>query len=171
MNTKKIWYAIYSCTAKWLPVSWKMKSAKKIRGFLGRKSIALAGDNINIERGACFPRDLKIGSNSSIGINCHIQNGGVTIGDNVLIGPDVMIFTTNHETSRTDIPICLQGNAKPKPVTIEEDVWIGARVLIMPGVVVKKGCVVGGGTVLTKTFPEYSVIAGNPGMVVKKRNQ
>lgn len=171
MNTKRIWYGIYSCTAKWLPVSWRMKSAKSIRGWIGRKCMASAGSNLNIERGACFPQDLKIGSNSSLGVNCRIQNGGVSIGNNVLMGPDVMIFTTNHEMSRTDIPICMQGNAKPKPVTIEDDVWIGARVMIMPGVVVKRGCVVGGGTVLTKTFPEYSVIAGNPGRVVKRRNE
>ena len=76
MNIKKIWYGIYSCTAKWLPVSWKMKSAKKIRGWRAKKYITAAGDNINVERGASFPQDLVIGSNSSIGINCHIQSGG-----------------------------------------------------------------------------------------------
>ena len=85
------------------------------------------------------------------------------------MGPDILIYTTNHEFSRTDIPICRQGNENPKPVVIEDDVWIGARVMIMPGVIVRRGCVVGAGTVLTKSFPENSIIAGNPGRVVKKR--
>ena len=169
MDKRVFWYAIYSCTVKWLPVSWRMKSAKKIRGWVGRKCILSSGNNINIEHGACFPRDLKIGSNSSLGINCHIQSGGVTIGNNVLMGMDVMIFTTNHEIQRTDIPICFQGNSNPEPVTIEDDVWIGARCITLPGVTVKRGCVVGAGTVLTKTFPEYSIIVGNPGKIVKNR--
>ena len=85
------------------------------------------------------------------------------------MGPDILIYTTNHESSRTDIPICKQGNSLPKPVIIEDDVWIGARVIILPGVTVKRGCIIGAGTVLTKTFPEYSIIAGNPGRVVKRR--
>ena len=85
------------------------------------------------------------------------------------MGPDILIYTTNHVSSSTDIPICKQGNTKPRPVIIEDDVWIGARVIILPGVTIKKGSIVGAGTVLTKTFPEYSIIAGNPGRVVKSR--
>lgn len=144
MNNKKLWYALYSCTAKWLPVSWRMRSAKKIRGFMARKVLKSAGENINIERGACFTTGTSIGSNSSIGINCHIQAGDVTIGDNVLMGPDILIYTTNHETKSIDIPICQQGDTTPKPVVIEDDVWIGARAIILPGVTIAHGSVVGG---------------------------
>ena len=145
-----------------------MKSAKRTRAWIGRKCMTSAGININIERGVCFPQDLKIDSNSALGVNRRIQNSGVSMGNNVLMGPGVMIFTTNHEISRTGIPICMQGNAKPKPVIIEDDIWTGARVMIMPGVVVKRRCAVWG-IVLTKTFPEYLVIVGNPGRVVMCR--
>lgn len=155
--------------AQWLPVSWQFRPSKAIRGFFARRVLQSAGNNINIERGASFATDVCIGNNSAIGINCRIQWGGVKIGDNVLMGPDILIYTTNHESSNTDIPICKQGNSLPKPVIIEDDVWIGARVIILPGVTVRRGCIIGAGTVLTKTFPEYSIIAGNPGRVVKRR--
>ena len=162
-------YALYCILGKYLPVSYRMKSARTIRSWFARRILASAGEHINIERGASFTENTSIGNNSSIGKNCRIQEGRVTIGNNVLMGPDVLIFTTNHESSRTDIPICMQGNSPPKPVVIEDDVWIGARVIILPGVTIKKGCIVGAGAVVTKTFPEYSVIAGNPGRVCKSR--
>lgn len=111
---------------------------------MARKVLKSAGENINIERGACFTTGTSIGSNSSIGINCHIQVGDVSIGDNVLMGPDILIYTTNHETSSVDIPICMQGDTKPKPIVIEDDVWIGARAIILPGVIIAHGSVVGG---------------------------
>ena len=168
---KKIWYIVYSLTGKWMPISRHFKLGKKIRVWFARKVLLSAGEHINIERGACFAEDTSIGNNSALGINCHIQEGGVSIGDNVLMGPDVWIFTTNHNFSDITKPICMQGNEPPKAVVIEDDCWIGSRVTILPGVRVKKGCVVGAGTVLTKTYPEYSVIVGNPGKVVKSRNE
>jgi len=169
MREKRFAYALYCLGPKHLPVSYRMKSASKIRSWFARRIMASAGKHINIERGASFTENTSIGSNSCIGINYRIQEGKVVIGNNVLMGPDVLIFTTNHESARTDIPICMQGNTESKPVVIEDDVWIGARVIILPGVTVRRGCIVGAGTVLTKTFPEYSVIAGNPGKVVKNR--
>lgn len=141
---KKLLYLVYTLTAKHLPVSWQMRSAKRIRGWFASKILKEAGTNINVEKGACFARDTSIGSNSSIGINCHIQEGGVVIGSNVLMGPDVLIYTTNHEYSDLSKPICAQGNTPPRPVIIEDDVWIGARVIILPGVTVAQGSVVGG---------------------------
>lgn len=86
--------------------------------------------------------------------------------------PDILIYTTNHETRSVDIPIFKQGETKPNPVDIEDDVWIGARAIILPGVTIAHGSVVfGGGTVATKTFPPYSVICGNPGRVMKNRGE
>lgn len=155
-GTKRIWRILYCLTAKWLPVSYRMRAAKQIRGWFARKIMKNAGANINIERGASFTEGVSLGNNSGLGINCHIQEGNVSIGNNVLMGSDVLIYTTNHETARIDIPICLQGNTKPQDVVIEDDVWIGARVIILPGVTVKRGSVVGG--VLSLQKPSLSIL-------------
>lgn len=91
------------------------------------------------------------------------------IGKHVMMGPEVYIYTQNHDFSRMDIPMDQQGWSKERPVVIEDDVWIGSRVTILPGVVVGRGCVIGASAVVTKSCPPYSVVAGNPAKVVKLR--
>ena len=85
-----------------------MKSAKKFRRFLAKRMVSEMGKDVNIERGAKFSRELKIGDKSGVGVNCKVY-GDVTIGTDVMMGPECMIFTKNHEFSRTDIPMCEQG--------------------------------------------------------------
>lgn len=111
---------------------------------------------------------IVIGNNSGLGINCKVR-GPLTIGDDVMMGPDVMIFVSNHQTSRTDIPMRGQGSTSRKRVIIEDDVWIGARVIILPGVKIGKGSIIGAGAVVTKDVPQYSVVAGNPAKIIKSR--
>jgi len=144
--------------------------SQKIRAFLCRRIFKKAGKNINIEHGVFFAsgRDIEIGDNSGIGLNARIT-GPLKIGNDVMMGPDVMIFTQNHETSRLDIPMRLQ-TAPKKPVVIEDDVWIAARVIILPGVTVHRGAIIGAGAVVTKDVPEYAVVGGNPARVIKYRN-
>ena len=67
-------------------------------------------------------------------------------------------------------PIKYQGNTAEKPVYIGSDVWIGSRVMILPGVHIGNGVVIGGGTVVSKDVPDYAIVAGNPGRIVKYRN-
>lgn len=97
--------------------------------------------------------------------------GKVTIGDGVMIGPECFIYTLNHNISRTDIPMFKQGFAEPKPVTIADDVWIGSRVTILPGVHIGTGAVIGAGAVVSKSVPDYAVVVGNPAKIVKYRNE
>lgn len=130
--------------------------------------MASAGTNINIEKGATFSRRLSIGNNSGLGVNSRVQ-GKVSIGDDVMMGPDVLIYTTNHEFKSIDIPMRLQGYSQERPVVIGNDVWIGARVIILPGVTVGNGVVIGAGSVVTKDIPPYKVAAGCPAVVVKSR--
>ncbi len=145
-----------------------MRFGMKLRGYFCKKIIAYAGENINIEKGATFGRRLSIGNNSGLGVNCIIQ-GTVSIGDNVMMGPDVLIYTTNHEFQNKDVPMQKQGYQPERPVSIGNDVWIGARVIILPGVHIGDGCVIGAGAVVTKDVPAYSVCTGNPAKVVKER--
>jgi len=121
--------------------------------------------NVHIE----VPQKIEIGDFSGININSWISGGGgLTIGKYVLMGPNVIIHSANHNFSRIDIPIMKQGHTFKK-VEIGDDVWIGAGSIILPGVTIRKGCVVAAGSVVTKSFPEYSVIAGVPAKIIKKR--
>lgn len=142
--------------------------AMKLRRFFGKRIVAFAGENINIEKGATFSRRLSIGNDSGLGENCRLQ-GTVTIGDHVMMGPDVLIYTTNHEFEDKTIPMQSQGYREECPVSIGNDVWIGARVIILPGVHISDGCVIGAGSVVTKDVPPYCVCAGNPAKVIKER--
>lgn len=86
-----------------------------------------------------------------------------------MMGPDVTIYGSNHAYDRTDIPMTQQGFKKYPPVVIEDDVWIGGHVIINAGRTIKKGSIVAAGSVVTKDFPEYSIIGGNPAKLIKIR--
>ena len=165
---KKILYILYRIFAAKLPISQHSKLAKKCRRFWAKKIVAECGKNVNIERNAVFSPLLKIGDNSGVGINCEIY-GPVTIGENVMMGPEVVIYTAGHKHDRTDIPMEQQGDDGVKPVEIGNDVWIGRRVIILPGVKIGNGCIIGAGAVVTKDIPDYSVAVGVPAQVVKNR--
>lgn len=166
---EKILTIAYICFGKYLPVSYHMKSAKKIRVFFARKILKKAGKNINIERGAVFNGNCILGNNSNIGVNCEL-NGAVEIGNDVMMGPEVVIYTRNHSHSGKK-PMNQQGYEEEKKVIIGNDVWIGRRVIILPGVIIPNGCVIGAGAIVTKNFPEYSIIGGNPAKVIGKREE
>lgn len=167
---KYLCYILYKTFAKHLPVSYKIggKGARKIRSVLAKGFIKHGGKNINIEKGASFGRRLQIGDNSGVGINA-LLDGEVIIGNNVMMGPDVIIYTQNHEFSSLDIPMCKQGFQNEKKVVIGNDVWIGARVIILPGVTINDGCVIGAGSVVAKSIPKNSIVVGNPARVIKRR--
>lgn len=159
---------LYLLFARYLPASRYMPLAKKIRVCLARQFVAFCGKDVNIERKAMISRELRIGNHSGVGISCELE-GPVTIGDHVMMGPEVVIYTRNHRHDRTDIPMCQQGFEECRPVVIGNDVWIGRRVMIMPGVHIGDGCVLAAGTVVTKDVPPYSVVGGVPGKAVKSR--
>ncbi|TYQ16788.1 UNVERIFIED_CONTAM: maltose O-acetyltransferase [Acetivibrio alkalicellulosi] len=173
---KKISYYIclilYYFIARHLPGSDMPYSfgSKKIRRFLCKRIFKSSGNNINIEHGSFFAsgKDIEIGDNSGLGLNCRIA-GPLKIGRDLMMGPDVMIFTQNHKNDRIDIPMNLQTDPK-RPVVIEDDVWIAARAIILPGVTIKKGAIVGAGAVVTKDVPEYAVVGGNPARIIRYRN-
>ncbi len=164
----KILYILYEMFASWLPQSRHMALAKRLRAFFARRIISKCGKNVNIEHNAKFTPGLELGERSGIGISCEI-NGRVKIGNCVMMGPEVVIYTSGHTFDSTDIPMMDQGSTEEKPVVIGNDVWLGRRVMIMPGVHIGDGCVIGAGAVVTKDIPEYSVAVGIPARVVKSR--
>ncbi len=163
--------ALYTI-AKHLPASYSVlggKLWKAIRGGCAKLMLQKCGNNVNIEKNAVFSIRTEIGDNSGIGVNAHLY-GKVIIGDNVMMGPDCIIYVRNHESSRLDIPMCKQGSTEERPVIIGNDVWIGGRVIILPGVKIEDGAIVGAGAVVTKNVSKYDVVAGNPARVIKNRN-
>ncbi len=112
---------------------------------------------------------LKIGDNVGINHYCFIGvRGNITIGNNVIFGPRVNVFSENHKFDRLDIPIKNQGVSK-EDTTIGNDVWIGANTSIMTGVKIGNGCVIAAGSVVTKDIPDFSVVGGVPAKIIKKR--
>lgn len=114
-------------------------------------------------------KNISIGNRCRINRGVHINgHGGITIGNYILIGMNVVILTANHNFDKLDIPIYCQDSTANK-VDIGDDVWLGANSIILPGVSIGRGCVVGAGSVVTKNIPEYSIAVGNPAKVIKTR--
>ena len=112
---------------------------------------------------------ISIGNQTSIGVRATIWGqGGVSIGDNCLLGPDVFIVSENHIYERRDVPIAQQGG-KRLAVVVGNDCWLGAGVKVMPGVTIGSGSVVGAGSVVTRSLPEFSVAVGSPARVIGLR--
>lgn len=113
------------------------------------------------------------GSRVKIGRHCHINERvfiqGARIGSHVMIAPDAAILCRRHRYDRIDVPMIEQGEGDDTLPVIEDDVWIGRSVLIMPGVRVGTGSVVAAGAVVTKDVPAWSVVGGIPAKVIRMR--
>lgn len=140
----------------------------KLRYYCAKHICKYVGENVNIEQGAVFGRELSIGDKSGIGVDC-VLSGNITIGKFVNMGPEIYIYTTNHGHDRIDIPMQEQGYTKPRPVVIDDDVWIGSRVTILPGVHIGKGSIIGAAAVVTHDVEPYTIVGGNPAKLIKKR--
>lgn len=130
------------------------------------------GKNVKIRPGFKIghSHNLILHDNIVLGENIFINaHGGVEIGSGTITGPDVMIFSVNHiyDSSET---LPFSEELSLKKVTIGENCWIGGRAFICPGVVLGEGCVVAGGSVVTKSFPACSVIGGNPAKLIKTKD-
>jgi Acetyltransferase (isoleucine patch superfamily) len=114
---------------------------------------------------------LSIGSNTYIGEgnNIRASGGNIKIGNDCLISQNVTIVASNHNY-KNFIPINVQGwSCERNYVIIEDDVWIGAGSIILPGITIKKGAIVGAGSVVTKNVEAYTIVAGNPAKYLKDR--
>lgn len=143
---------------------------KKLRAFFANMFMLQCGKNVNIQRKTSFSHLCTIGDNSGIGERAKFY-GPVHIGNDVMMGTDCLIYTRNHEFNRLDIVMRDQGPQPIKPVIIGNNVWIGGRVIILPGVHIADGVVVGAGAVVTKNVPENCIVAGNPCRIIRKRGE
>ena len=125
--------------------------------------------SIDIDFRCEYGKNIHIGNKVIINMNCtFLDNGVINIGDNVMIAPDVRIYTATHSVILSErMPV--RSNSKASicdtiacPVTIESGVWIGGGAVILPGVTIGRNSVIGAGSVVTKSIPENSIAVGNP---------
>lgn len=146
------------------------KISCKLRFILWKRILkSNIGTNVKIQSGVLVGKfaDIKIGSNVAINENSRLRN--VDIGNYVLIAPEVYILHSGHGYSIKDIPMYDQGETHYAKTIIEDDVWIGARSLILPGRKIGRGSIVAAGSVVTKDVEPYSIVGGNPAKVIKLR--
>ena len=161
---------LYTAIGKHLPMSGARVSfgARRFRQFCAHLILDSCGKWVNIDKGVTFATDIKIGNGSGIGANCSIPTG-VTIGENVMMGIDILMFTNEHRHDDITVPMGAQGRTPVEPIVIEDDVWIGSRSLIMKGVRIGHGAIIAAGSVVTKSVPAYEIWGGNPAHFLKSR--
>lgn len=145
------------------------------RAFVARGGAVVLGDGSIVRSGALL---LPSGGAISVGhgttINQYVVingGGGVKVGSECMIAAFTAIYSMNHVFSDKDKSIRSQGLSTKGGVVIDDDVWIGAHCCVLDGVRIGRGSVVAAGSIVTKDVPEYSVVAGNPARILRKRGE
>ena len=116
-----------------------------------------------------YGKNTYLGDHVFINYMCVIlDNNEVRIGNHVMIGPAVQIYTAAHDLQAESR---IQGGETAKPITIEDNVWIGGGAILLPGITIGKNAVVGAGSVVTRNVPANTVVAGNPARVIREIDQ
>jgi maltose O-acetyltransferase len=128
-------------------------------------------DDVNVEHGAWFGsgRGVRLGDRSDVGMDALVI-GPIDIGRDVMMGPRCVLLADSHETSALDVPMNRQGFKEQRRIVIEDDVWIGAGVVILPGRRIGTGSIVGAGSVIAHDVPPRMIVAGNPAVVIGQRS-
>lgn len=170
---RKFWLLFYYLISKNLPDSYLPivgPVSNRIRIFNCRRIFKKMGKVSVIQKNVHFGtgENIEIGDYSGIGRNALIPNNTI-IGNYVMIAQDLLIIANNHSMEMNGVPMAFQKSPQILQTKIEDDVWIGARVIISPGKNIAKGCVIGAGTLLTKDTHPYEIWGGVPGRLLKKR--
>jgi acetyltransferase-like isoleucine patch superfamily enzyme len=149
------------------------KLYQKVKKFYFKKRITKAAKSVGCK--------LKVNHKSAVNNNTHLGNnvnfnglfirgdGNVFIGSNFHSGPDILILTRNHNFDKGK-KIPYDETYIRKSVTIEDNVWLGARVIILPGVKINEGAIVQAGAVVVNEVPKCAIVGGNPATVIKHRD-
>jgi acetyltransferase-like isoleucine patch superfamily enzyme len=166
--TDKTWHSPFSQEA--LKITAKLNGQYHTPDEVRQMMAELTASEIDESFGMFPPfytdcgKNIKIGKRVFINAGCQFQDqGGIEIGDDVLIGPQTIIATLNHDPNPEK-----RGGMIPKTVKIGNKVWLGARVTICPGVTIGEGAIVGAGAVVTKDVPPRTVVAGVPARIIKE---
>lgn len=168
---------LYYSVAKHLPKSTMPvlgKISKNVRRVLCKIIFKKAGVSLNVEQGAYFGNgeNISVGNNVGLGKNFKSLNRILAIDDYLMMGEDVLFLGGGHAYDSLDVPMQKQGRPDKTPLLIAGDVWIGARVIVLPGCKrIGKGAIIGAGSVVTKDVPDYAIVGGNPACVIRYRNE
>jgi len=133
-----------------------------------------SGGNLRIGRGVMLyaqtgeiriGRNVEINSGSSLDAN---DGGTIILGNDVLLGENIIVRASSHKYADTDIPINQQGHS-PGMIEVGDDVWVGSGVILVPGASIGSHSVIAAGSVVTRALPPYSVCAGNPAKPIRLR--
>lgn len=158
---------------------WSYTMILSMPGRLGNTArrrllpFAKMGKNVRLERGSWFehPENISIGEGTGANRFCFIHGGGgVEIGRKVMLGPFVTIYSQNHNWRDREVLIADQGKSRAK-VVIEDDVWLCAGSIVLPGVKVRQGTVVAAGAVVTRDTEPYSIVGGIPAVKIGERTE
>ncbi len=140
---------------------------------LCQKKFAFFGEDAEVRPGAyvVFCSRIHLGRRVVIRPGCMLfsddAGGFITIEDDVMLGSGVHIYVSNHQYNDPEVPIIDQGSSKFSHVILHKGCWVGTNTIILPGVEIGENAVVGAGSVVTKTVPARTVVAGNPAKCVK----
>lgn len=152
-------------------IGWKSKISPFSRIILNGGNIKI-GNNVTIHGGAIIDAQggtISIGDNISINRQCVLYGGGgIEIGNYTLLAIGVKLIAQNHNFKFKNQFIKFQGSSY-NGIKVKEDVWLGANVIVLDGVLIERGCVCGAGSVITKNLCEYSINVGNPSKIVGYR--
>ena len=150
--------------------------SKRIRSSICRRLFCTDAHHqcrkLVVEQGAYFGsgKSFTVGNEVGLGKDFKSHNRIVTIDDYLMMGEDVLFLGGGHNIDRTDVPMSHQGSKEPTPLHIAGDVWIGSRVIVLPGCRrIGHGSVIGAGSVVTKDVPDWAVVGGNPAEVIRYR--
>lgn len=178
---RRVVYTGY-CSSKFKSFGHGIVFEPFLLGLKGEKYISI-GDDTYLSKGVLltawdsflnekFTPEIRIGCNCGIGANSHITAiNSIYIGDNVLTGLDVLITDNAHGASVRDI-LDKSPNMRPLvskgPVVIEDNVWIGDKASVMPGVTIGKGSIIAANSVVTHDVPSYSIVGGVPAKIITR---
>ena len=126
----------------------------------------LVADNRFSDNDSC---SLVVGAGTYIGEfnNIRAAGGNITIGKNCLVSQHVTMVSSNHSINTGSL--IKSQKWLSQDIEIGDDVWIGANTVILPGIKIGHGAVIGAGSIVTHDVPEYTIVAGNPAKIIKKR--
>jgi len=170
-----VYLVLYYGFARYLPKSTFPvvgRGFMLIRRFLCSRMFSACGGSLVVENGAYFGNgnDVKVGFEGGFGTNFKLMNRVLTVGNHLMMSEDVIFIGGGHFHDDINEPMGHQGGGGKTPLEIGNDVWIGARAMVLPGCKrIGNGVIIGAGAVVTKDVPDYAVVGGNPARVLKFR--